>query len=40
MRKATMTLVALALMIVPAAAFAQASDGTVTVAHGVPDSYC
>lgn len=36
MRKATMTLVALMLMLVPATALAQSSDGTVTVVHGVP----
>jgi hypothetical protein len=36
MRKAIMTLVALMLMVVPGTAFAQASDGTVTVVHGVP----
>lgn len=36
MRKATMTLVALMLLVVPGTAFAQASDGTVTVVHGVP----
>ena len=37
MRKAMMTLVALMLMLVPATALAQTSDGTVTVVHGVPD---
>ena len=36
MRKAIMTLVALMLMVVPGTAFAQATDGTVTVVHGVP----
>ncbi len=37
MRKAILTLVALMLMAVPATAFAQSSDGSVTVVHGVPD---
>ncbi len=37
MRKAMLTLVALMLMAAPATAFAQSSDGTVTVVHGVPD---
>jgi len=37
MRKAIMTLVALMLMAVPATALAQASDGSVTVVHGIPD---
>ena len=36
MRKAIMTLVALMLMLVPATALAQSSDGIVTVVHGVP----
>lgn len=36
MRKAIMTLVALMLLVVPGTALAQASDGTVTVVHGVP----
>ncbi|MFW2339189.1 MAG: DUF4397 domain-containing protein, partial [Acidimicrobiia bacterium] len=36
MRKAMMTLVALMLMLVPATALAQTTDGTVTVVHGVP----
>ena len=36
MRKLILTFVALALALVPGAAFAQSSDGTVTVVHGVP----
>ncbi len=36
MRKAIITLVALMVMVVPGTAFAQGSDGTVTVVHGVP----
>ena len=36
MRKAIFTLVALMLLVVPGTALAQASDGKVTVVHGVP----
>ncbi|MBT8164420.1 MAG: DUF4397 domain-containing protein [Acidimicrobiia bacterium] len=36
MRKAIMTLVALMMLVVPGTAFAQSSDGQVTVVHGVP----
>lgn len=37
MRKGLMTLIALMIMVLPATALAQSSDGTVTVVHGVPD---
>jgi hypothetical protein len=37
MRKALMTVLALTILAVPAAAFAQSDEGTVTVVHGVPD---